>query len=271
MNGAALGRYIPGDSFVHRLDPRCKLACTVVLMGGILSACAVADFVIWAAVICGITAASKISIKVVLRSVRPVVFLAVVTMTINLFWTKGEPALVIGPVTIAREGIVLATAMCMRLFAIIIIASMMMFTTSPMALADGFERIFHPFSRVGFPASEMAMMMTIALRFIPTLFEETERIIRAQRSRGADLETGGIIKRIKNYIPIFIPLFVLVFKRAENLAVAMEARCYVPGADRTRMRPLVWRSRDSAALLLCACCSVGAAAADRMLLGGLIA
>jgi energy-coupling factor transport system permease protein len=168
---------------------------------------------------------------------------------INIFWTPGQELFRAGFFRVTKEGLVMAFEMGMRLIFLVIFASMLMMTTSPMAFSDGLERLMSPLAKVGFPASEMAVMMTIALRFIPTLFEETDRILKAQISRGADFESGGLLRRARSFIPVLIPLFILVFQRAENLAIAMESRCYVPGMPRTRLNPLVWTKRDTGAIL----------------------
>lgn len=248
-SGVSLGQFVPGDSFIHGLDPRCKILATFVLLSGLFAASSPYDFILWTILLFLLSALSRTSMRTVLRSGRPVLFLVVVTVLLNMFWTPGEELLRLGPLRVTREGAVLAFSMGMRLFFLVIFASLLMMTTSPMAFSSGLERLFSPLAKIGLPASEMAMMMTIALRFIPTLFEETDRILKAQISRGADFESGGPIKRAKSFLPVLIPLFVLVFQRAENLAVAMEARCYMPGALRTKLNALKWRTNDSLALL----------------------
>jgi energy-coupling factor transport system permease protein len=192
---------------------------------------------------------SEIKLRTVLRAGRPVVFLVVFTAVLNLFWTPGHELVRAGPLKITSEGISLAFSMGLRLFFLVMFSAMLMMTTSPMTFACGIESLLSPMARIRVPVSEIAMMMTIALRFIPTLFEETERILKAQISRGADFESGGILKRAKSYIPVLVPLFVLVFARAENLAIAMESRCYVPGVPRSRLNPLVWSERDTSAII----------------------
>ena len=249
MNSISLGQFIPGDSFVHKLDPRCKILSTFLLLTGLFLASTPYDFILWALLLVMLATLSRPSLRTVLRAGRPVVFLVAVTVLLNIFWTPGVEIARLGPLRVTREGAALAFSMGMRLFFLVIFASLLMMTTSPMAFSDGLERLLQPFAKIGFPASEMAMMMTIALRFIPTLFEETDRILKAQISRGADFESGGLIKRAKSFLPILIPLFVLVFQRAENLATAMEARCYQPGAPRTRMNALRWHLSDTFAML----------------------
>jgi energy-coupling factor transport system permease protein len=249
MSSVSLGQFNPGDSLLHRLDPRCKIAATFILLTGLFMASRPLDFSLWALVLLAISRASGIPVKTILASGKPVIFLIALTVILNMLWTPGEELIALGPVSVTKEGLYSAFSMGMRLFFLVIFAGVLMMTTSPMSFSDGLERLLSPFARLGFPASEMAMMMTIALRFIPTLFEETDRILKAQISRGADFESGGLVKRARSYIPVLVPLFVLVFQRAENLAVAMESRCYTPGAPRSRLNPLEWSAADSGALL----------------------
>ena len=207
------------------------------------------DFIFWAALLAALSRMSQISMSTILRSARSIRFLIIITVILNILWTPGSELIRFGFIRITTEGLILSFSMGMRLYFLVVFAGMLMMTTSPMSFSDGLERLLSPLARFGLPVSEMAMMMTIALRFIPTLFEETGRILKAQISRGADFESGGLIKRVSSFIPVLIPLFVLVFQRAENLAVAMESRCYLPGARRTRLNPLVWSSSDSIALI----------------------
>ena len=267
--GLSLGQFIPGDSFIHELDPRCKIVSTFVLLAGLFMASGIVDFALWGLLLYILSRMSRISLRTILRAGRPVVFLVAITVLLNLFWTPGEELLHIGPLGITKEGLLLAFSMGMRLFFLVIFASLLMMTTSPMAFSDGLERLMSPLAKLRFPASEMAMMMTIALRFIPTLFEETDRILKAQISRGADFESGGLVKRAKSFIPVLVPLFVLVFQRAENLAVAMESRCYVPGARRSRLNPLAWGRLDTLALLGLASYIAAVVLIDRRFLSGL--
>ena len=172
-------------------------------------------------------------------------------------FAQGEPIWEWGIFSVSREGIELAWTMALRLVLLVLFANLLTLTTSPMALSDGLERLFSPLKRVGFPAHELAMMMTIALRFIPTLLNETDRVLKAQLARGADLDRGSIVKRMKAFIPVLVPLFVIVFQTADDLAVAMEARCYRGGEGRSRMKPFAWRFADTAALVFCFALVVG--------------
>ncbi|MDR1965280.1 MAG: energy-coupling factor transporter transmembrane protein EcfT [Synergistaceae bacterium] len=248
FGNTSIGQFIPGESVIHLLDPRCKMIGTFVLLTALFMAGAPWDFVPWVFLLAAMPRLSRISMRAILRSGRPVLFLVMFTMLLNVFWTPGNEIARLGPLRITEEGIVSAFCMGVRLYFLVVFAAILMMTTSPMAFSDGLERILSPLARLGLPVSEMAMMMTIALRFIPTLFEETDRILKAQMSRGADFESGSMIKRARSFIPVLVPLFVLVFARAENLAVAMESRCYVPGGHRSRMRPLVWEARDTKAM-----------------------
>ena len=249
MNSISLGQFIPGESFIHRLDPRCKIISSFLLLAGLFMAGSPLDFVFWAALLVYLSRISQISLGTILRSARSIRFLIIITVILNILWTPGRELIRLGFLRITAEGLILSFSMGMRLYFLVVFAGMLMMTTSPMSFSDGLERLLSPLARFRLPVSEMAMMMTIALRFIPTLFEETDRILKAQISRGADFESGGLIKRVRSFIPVLIPLFVLVFQRAENLAVAMESRCYVPGVARSRLNPLKWSSSDSLALV----------------------
>ncbi|MDR0763986.1 MAG: energy-coupling factor transporter transmembrane protein EcfT [Synergistaceae bacterium] len=247
-NGFSMGQFVPGESRVHSLDPRCKIMGMFILLAVPFAAKKPLDFVPAAFCLYAISAASGIRFAKLLRAGRPVLFLIAFTAILNLFWTPGREITRLGPLRVTAEGVTLAFCVSLRIYCLVMMAAALMMTTSPMDFASGAERLMSPLAVIKFPVSEMAMMMTIALRFIPTLFEESERIMKAQMSRGADFESGGLIKRARAYIPILAPLFIQVFVRADNLATAMESRCYVPGAPRTKLNPLVWRSRDTAAM-----------------------
>ncbi|MFA0889355.1 MAG: energy-coupling factor transporter transmembrane protein EcfT [Synergistales bacterium] len=248
LNHLTLGQYIPADSPVHHLDPRCKIISVVLLLAGIFMMKHPGAFLAWGLFLLFLSWFSRIPFRVVIQGARPIIVLVLFTAGIHLFLTKGVVLWEWGPLSITREGITMAFRMGLRLFFLVLFAGFLTLTTSPMELSDGLESLFRPFQRIGFPAHEMAMMMTIALRFIPTLFDETDRILRAQLARGADLDHGGLFKRMKAFIPVLVPLFVIVFQRAEDLAQAMEARCYRGGSGRTRMNPLRWKKADTVAL-----------------------
>jgi len=248
FNHLTFGQYVPSESIVHSLDPRCKIISVLVLLTGIFVVKHPAVFALWGILLGCIAASARLPFRLVLRSAKPVLILVLFTASIHIFFTEGDPLFQAGFLRITRQGLVMAAYMGLRLLFLVLFASFLTLTTRPMELADGLERLFSPFVRFGFPAHELAMMMTIALRFIPTLLDETDRIMRAQLARGASFDRGGLWKRLKAFLPVLIPLFVIVFQRAEDLAVAMEARCYRGGAGRTRMNPLSWKKKDTAAL-----------------------
>lgn len=248
LNHLTLGQYIPANSPVHRLDPRCKILSVVLLLAGIFMMKHPAAFITWGIFLLLLSNFSRIPFRVIIQGARPVIFLVLFTAGIHLFLTRGAILWEWGPLSVTKEGVVMASRMGLRLFFLVLYAGFLTLTTSPMELSDGLERLFRPFQRFGFPAHEMAMMMTIALRFIPTLFDETDRILRAQLARGADLDHGGLVRRMKAFIPVLVPLFVIVFQRAEDLAQAMEARCYRGGTGRSRMNPLKWKTADTFAI-----------------------
>lgn len=257
LENMSFGQYVPARSWVHRLDPRAKVGAMALLLTGVFMAERPYDWILWAAALWLCAALSQTSVAFLLRSIRTVLFLIVFTALLNLFFASGEPLWQWGIFRVSREGVELAWTMALRLTLLVLFANLLTLTTSPMALSDGLESIFSPFKRFGFPAHELAMMMTIALRFIPTLLSETDRILKAQLARGADLDRGSVVRRMKAFIPVLVPLFVIVFQRADDLAVAMEARCYRGGEGRTRMKPFCWRAADTAALVFCALLIVG--------------
>lgn len=243
-----LGQYIPADSFVHTLDPRAKIVVTIFAMAAIVMLRAMPSFALCGVGIFLLAKLARLPFRLVAASSRPVIILVIFTALFHLFLTPGRVVFTFFGIKATVEGAALGTAMALRLVYLVMFASLLTFTTTPAKISDGLEGLLSPLTRLGLPAHDIAMMITIALRFIPTLFEETSRIIKAQKSRGADFESGGIMRRARAYIPVLIPLFVIVFKRADNLAIAMEARAYAGGGGRTRMRPLVWRRTDGAAL-----------------------
>ena len=247
LNNMTLGQYVPVESPVHHLDPRCKIVAVLFCLVGIFMVRGPLGFAMWGLFFLALVGASRIPARLVLSTVKPVWILVVFTAAIHLFFTGGEPVFSWGILEVTREGVIMAARMGSRLMLLIMFAGLLTLTTSPTELADGLENLFSPFRRFGFPAHELAMMMTIALRFIPTLLNETERIMKAQIARGAELERGGPLKRIRAFIPVLVPLFVIVFQRADDLATAMEARNYTGGEGRTRMNPLQWTAGDSAA------------------------
>ncbi len=234
-----LGQYIPGDSVLHRADPRTKMLSIVLYTAVVLTVNSYMGYTLVLLFTLLAVRISGIPFKYTLKGLKPVLFIAVFTAVINIFFTGGGTLLFqYAFIRISYEGLGATLRMIFRLSTLVIGASLLTFTTTPIRLTDGIENLMAPLKRIGVPIHEMAMMMTIALRFIPTLLEETEKIIKAQAARGADFDTGNFIKRAKSYMPVLIPLFVSAFRRADELAVAMEARCYRGGVGRTRLRQL---------------------------------
>ncbi|MDR0357541.1 MAG: energy-coupling factor transporter transmembrane protein EcfT [Clostridiales Family XIII bacterium] len=244
-----IGQYYPEYSKIHKLDPRLKIVVTLVY---IVSLFLVKDFIGYAIVFASIglvVAMSKVPIRFILRGLKPIFLIIAFTFTLNMLMTKGTILWSWGFVRITEEGLYNAVFMALRLIFLIIGSSLLTLTTKPIKLTDGIESLLKPFKKMGLPVHELAMMMTIALRFIPTLLEETDKIMKAQQARGADFETGGLIKRAKAMIPLLIPLFVGAFRIAQDLAMAMEARCYHGGEGRTKLNALKFRGRDAAAII----------------------
>ncbi len=242
----AFGQYCEGDSILHRLDPRAKLIASILFITVIFMAESVFAFALVTAAAVGLAALSGISPRIVLRGLKPIIFIAVFTAVINIFWAKGEHLLVdVGFVEIYLEGIINAFLIVLRIVVLLSVSSMLLtYTTTPIALTDGMEQLLSPLAKLRVPVHDFSMMMTIALRFIPTLIEETEKIMNAQKARGADFSSGSIVRRAKALVPIIIPLFVSAFRRAGDLALAMECRCYTGGSGRTRMNVLKSGVRD---------------------------
>lgn len=250
MNGITPGQYVPANSFLHSLDPRCKILLTVMAMIAIFMRTSFPALAVWGLLLAFLVGLSKVPARAVLRSARPILILIIFTSVLHIFWTPGDVIARFGFLSITRQGIFMALRISLRLFFLVLYAGMLTLTTSPAELSDGLESIMSPLASLGLPAHEIAMMITIALRFIPTLFDETDRILKAQTSRGADFDSGGLIRRAKAYIPVLIPLFVILFQRADTLALAMEARCYRGGKGRVRMYPLRWKTQDTTSVLL---------------------
>ena len=243
-----LGQYFPGNTIVHRLDPRVKLILTVAYITALFMATGAAGYALMFAILLTCICLSRIKPKTIFRSIRPIIIIISLTAILNIFLTDGEPIVQLWRITVTREGLFTAGRMVLRLIMLITGSFLLTYTTSPIALTDGIEKLFSPLKKIRLPVHELAMMMSIALRFIPTLIEETWKIMSAQKARGADFETGGLIKRAKAIIPLIIPLFISAFRRADELAIAMESRCYHGGEGRTRMRILKMAARDYIAL-----------------------
>ncbi len=234
-----LGHYLPGSSLLHRLDPRVKLLSLLILITALFLVKTFFGFFLLALFIMVIFAVSRLPWRYFLRGLRPVLYIIIFTLALHFLFTKGGVVYWrLGPLTVEEAGVFMGTFMTLRLVLLVVTTLLVTLTTSPIAFADGIEFMLRPFRRIGIPAHEIAMMMTIALRFIPTLMEESDKIRKAQMARGADFETGNIFKRARSMVPLLVPLFVSAFRRADDLAVAMEARCYRGGENRTRMREL---------------------------------
>ncbi len=247
ISDITLGQFFPGSSTLHKLDPRTKIIMATMYIVAVFLANNTASFVLMLIFSLTLVALSQISLSVILKGLKPIYFILIFTSIINVFLITGtgEPLLSFWVIRIYKEGIIRAVFMSLRVIFLIIGSSVLLtYTTSPIALTDGIESLFSPLKKIGIPIHLFAMMTTIALRFIPTLVEETEKIMNAQKSRGADFTSGNIIKRAKSLIPLLIPLFVSAFKRAEELATAMECRCYRGDKNRTKMRKLEYKGID---------------------------
>jgi len=242
-----IGQHYPVDSPIHNLDPRLKIIMTFIFIISLFLIESFTGFIFVIIFLTVIITISKVPVKFVIKGLRPILFIILITFIINLLMTPGRVIYTIGVIKITEEGLRQAGFMAVRLTLLIMGTSMLTLTTSPIILTDGIESLLKPFKRFGLPAHELAMMMTIALRFIPTLMEETEKIMKAQKSRGADFESGNIMSRAKNLVPLLVPLFISAFRRADELAMAMEARCYRGGENRTRMRQMKISKGDYAA------------------------
>lgn len=239
-----IGQYYPVDSVIHRLDPRVKLTGTFVFIISLFTFNHFWGYIIASIYLFGIIKASRVPFGFIVKGLKSVMMIFLVTLVFNLFMTPGTVLISFGFLKITLEGIRIAVFMGIRLTYLILGSSIMTFTTTPNHLTDGLESVMVLLNKIRVPVHEIAMMMSIALRFIPILLEETDKIMKAQMARGADFETGGLIKRAKSMIPLLVPLFVSAFRRANDLAMAMEARCYQGGHDRTRMKPLRYAKRD---------------------------
>lgn len=234
-----IGQYIPGSSMLHKADPRVKIILTFVFMIAIFFITTYLGFLMMGLFTLLVIIGSGIPVKYTLKGLKPIIIIVVFAAVINIFTVKGTPVFEYPFLRyITYEGINVAVKMALRLVLLVTGASLLTLTTTPIALTDGIEKLLAPLKKIGVPAHEIAMMMTIALRFIPTLLEETDKIMKAQASRGADFDTGNLIERAKSFIPVLVPLFVSAFRRADELASAMEARCYRGSEGRTRMKQL---------------------------------
>lgn len=253
LRDITLGQYYQTESIIHKLDPRVKLAGTLLY---IISLFYFRNFIGYAAAavfLAVVIRLSKVPFKFMIRGMKAMVFLLLLTVVFNLFLTPGTPLVSFWKLRITMEGLQLAVTMAVRLSMLVIGSSVMTLTTTPNNLTDGMEKGMRPLKLFRVPVHEVAMMMSIALRFIPVLLEETDKIMKAQIARGADFESGNLIKKAKSLVPLLVPLFISAFRRANDLAMAMEARCYRGGENRTKMKPLQYKRRDCIAYLTLAC------------------
>ena len=251
LKDITLGQYFPGNSIVHRLDPRTKLIAVVLYIVALFLAKSFVTYGIMFLLLAVSIAVSKVPVKSIFRGMKPVVFILIFTAVLNLFYTPGEHVLFhFWILTVTMEGVVNAFFMVIRILMLIAGTFLLTYTTSPILLTDGLESLLGPLKKIKVPVHELSMMMSIALRFIPTLIEETDKIMSAQKARGADFESGNIFQRAKALVPILVPLFISAFRRADELATAMECRCYHGGEGRTRLRQLKYRHNDAAVILL---------------------
>ena len=248
LKDITLGQYFPGDTVAHRLDPRTKLLLVVVYIVGLFNSVGWISYAFTIAITALCMAVSRIKPKSALKGLKPLIIIIILTAVLNIFYTDGTP--VIEGWIITWEGIERAVMMSLRIILLIVGTFMLTYTTSPIALTDGLEMMLNPLKKIKIPVHEMSMMMSMALRFIPTLIEETDKIMSAQKARGADFDSGNIFQRAKALLPILVPLFVSAFRRADELAVAMESRCYHGGEGRTRLKQLEMHACDAWALVL---------------------
>ncbi|MBQ9979875.1 MAG: energy-coupling factor transporter transmembrane protein EcfT [Oscillospiraceae bacterium] len=250
LKDITLGQYFPGTTPIHKLDPRVKITATLLYIIVIFIAKSYISYALVIAFLLGCIFTSKIPLKVILKGIKPILWIIAITAILNLFYTDGEPLVQWKIFKISAEGIRSAIMMSLRIIMLIMGTFLLTYTTSPIMLTDAMEEMLGPLKKIKIPVHELAMMMSIALRFIPTLIEETDKIISAQKARGADFESGKLISRAKALIPILVPLFISAFRRADELAVAMECRCYNGGEGRSKMRRLKMRGSDFTGLII---------------------
>ena len=245
-----IGQYYPAQSPIHRLDPRVKIVCTLIFLISLFVQNSVLGYALAFVFLACMIHVSKVPAKFIGKGLKPIVILLLFTVAMNLFLTRGGAVLFHwGIITITETGLRTSVFMAVRLVLLVAGSSLMTFTTTPNGLTDGLEKLLHPLNRIHVPVHEISMMMSIALRFIPILLEETDKIMKAQTARGADFESGGFIKKAKAMVPLLVPLFISAFRRASDLAMAMEARCYRGGEGRTKMKPLKYHKEDRIAYI----------------------
>ena len=251
LKDITLGQFFPGNSVVHRLDPRTKLILLLLYIVALFTAGGIVSYALCFAFLAASIAISHIPLKSILRGMKPLVMILIFTGVLNIFFTKGERVLLhVWVITVTVEGILRAVMMMSRILMLVTGTFLLTYTTSPISLTDALESLLGPLKKLHVPVHELSMMMCIALRFIPTLIEETDKIMSAQKARGADFETGKLLDRVKALIPVLVPLFISAFRRASELATAMESRCYQGGEGRTKMKLLRYKARDYYAFAL---------------------
>lgn len=250
LKDITLGQYFPGNTIIHRMDPRAKLIFAICYIVALFLADFLYSYAILLFILVACVAVSKIRPSAILNGLKPVVVIVVITGILNLFYTPGTPLWWFWIFTITKEGLWTAFFMIIRILMLITSTFLLTYTTSPIMLTDGLENLMGPLKKIKIPVHELSMMMSIALRFIPTLIEETDKIMSAQRARGADFDSGNLIQKAKALIPLLVPLFISAFRRADELAIAMECRCYHGGEGRTRLKVLKYRSSDIVTVFL---------------------
>ena len=250
LKDITLGQYFPGESAIHRLDPRAKLLITIVFITALFLAQSIVSYAVVLGFLISCILISCVRFRVLLRSLKPLLFVIALTGILNLFYTTGDVLAKFWIFTITKQGIRSALLMMLRITMLVTGTFLLTYTTSPVDLTDGLERLLRPLNRIHVPVHALSMMMFIALRFIPTLMQDTDKIISAQKARGGDFETGNLVRRAKALIPILVPLFISAFRRADELATAMECRCYHGGEGRTKMHELHYRPRDFIAFFI---------------------
>ena len=250
MRDITIGQYYPADSVLHRLDPRVKLIGTFAFLVSLFLGKGLVAYGIATVFLAVVIGLSKVPFKMILKGLKAIIIILLITVSFNLFLTDGEVIFQLGFLKVTKEGVSVAFFMGIRLVYLVIGASLMTLTTTPNDLTDGLESVLGPLNKIKVPVHEISMMMSIALRFIPILMEETDRIMKAQKARGADFETGNLIQKAKAMVPLLVPLFISAFRRANDLAMAMEARCYRGGEGRTKMKPLRYEKIDRTAYIV---------------------
>ena len=250
MRDITIGQYYPADSVLHRLDPRVKLIGTFAFLVSLFVGKGLVAYGIATVFLAVVIGLSKVPFKMILKGLKAIIIILLITVSFNLFLTDGEVIFQLGFLKVTKEGVSVAFFMGIRLVYLVIGASLMTLTTTPNDLTDGLESVLGPLNKIKVPVHEISMMMSIALRFIPILMEETDRIMKAQKARGADFETGNLIQKAKAMVPLLVPLFISAFRRANDLAMAMEARCYRGGEGRTKMKPLRYEKIDRPAYIV---------------------